>query len=241
MTPVAAQLVPQAVEKLPLFHWHPGWRLLCVGDRDGARFDGAADAAAGRSFQRPLDAAVLAEARARSGCEGFAAVWSAGLCRPIELRLLAEQDAPLVLVTSGHGDAALLANLLPRCDAVLLLVGSGGPLDHAICTGARHVEVVLGLDGVCTPPTLPWGHIAAVHLQPLRAALAVGSTLEAWEDAARAALPQHLPIYDSRCRHSLCACGETLIWRSGGRSRLDALDPVARRCAVCGAPSAVVT
>ena len=32
------QLVPQQVEKLPLYHWKPGSRLLCVSSRDGAAF-----------------------------------------------------------------------------------------------------------------------------------------------------------------------------------------------------------
>ncbi|MBN8527352.1 MAG: hypothetical protein J0M02_18625, partial [Planctomycetes bacterium] len=53
----------------------------------------------------------------------------------------------------------------------------------------------------------------------------------------RAALPATMPLYDEAHQRDDCACGEVLVWRSGGRSRLDRLGPDAR-CLHCGAQHA---
>ena len=49
----AATIIPQNVEKVPLFHWRPGARLLAVGSRDGADFAGNLDTDRS-TYRRPL-------------------------------------------------------------------------------------------------------------------------------------------------------------------------------------------
>ncbi|MFW5830064.1 MAG: hypothetical protein ACOCXA_07360, partial [Planctomycetota bacterium] len=140
----AAQVVPQNVEKLPLYHWRPGGRLLVVGSREGGRYD-ADDAAADQgAFQRRLTVDLLRQAQARAGTEGCCAAWGGSLTDGRRLRLLRQAGGgALVVVTAGFGDADLLAELLPGVDAWLLLHHeSPGPLTAAILTGGRHVEML---------------------------------------------------------------------------------------------------
>lgn len=235
----AVQLVPQQVEKLPLFHWHPGWRALCVGSRDGAAFDGELDAAEARSFRRPLSADLLQASAQRLGVDVLAATWAASLRYPQNMRLLAATSWPLVVVTAGAGDPALVEELLPRV-AVWVLLQPGeasSAMARRICAAGAYVEVVWGLaEAPAQLPDLAWERVAACHLQPVRPTAAIGGELQAWERAADLLLPATLPRYDSQRRHTNCAgCDETLIWRSGGRSRLDpALEPATSCCRSCG-------
>jgi len=235
----AAQVVPQAVERLPLFHWRPATRLLAVGSRDGASFSPDWRAAEERTFHRPLTVDGLCAAADKLGVAGFAATWAESLRYPrgLDTLLAAAGERPLIVASAGRGDADLLAALLPRVDAWLLLI-AGEPSEHAarILAGARHVEVQLGLDGA-SPPDLPWARAAAVHLVPLRAA-ADPLARRGWYAAARARLAG-VAVYDEDTPHSDCACGARLVWRSGGISRRDALAGDGR-CTSCGASTRIV-
>lgn len=219
MTLIVAQVVPCAVERIPLYHWHPGRRLLAVGDRDGVAWDGAADPAAARTFRRPLDAALLAAASQAAGTTGCYACWSESLDQPAALSLL-DGAGPLVVGSAGYGDQQVLQAMLGNAAAWSLHIGPRpGPHAARILREGRHVEVVIGLDGGVMPE-LPWGSAVAIHLLPLRSGSA-GAELAVWEDAARARLPKGVAVYDSQRRHTLCpGCGEELIWRSGARVRL---------------------
>ncbi len=232
----AAQLVPQAVEKLPLFRWRPGVRLLMVGSRDGASFAHDLEAAEGRSFRRPLDHVLVAAAQQRSGCDGLCLAWSSTLAFPqaVESCLQVCRGA-LVVCSNGHGDAALLDRLLPLADAWLLAAGPApGPLAQRILAEGRHVEVLAGWADPAAPlPPLDLAAARAVHLVPVSSAHASEAPMLAAYQAARAALPASLPLYDEAHRRDDCACGEVLVWRTGGRSRLDALTADAR-CRACG-------
>lgn len=236
----AAQLVPQAVEKLPLFRWRPGARLLVVGSRDGASFTHDLEAAEGRSFRRPLDNVLVAAAQQRSGTDGLCLAWSSTLAFPqsVESCLQVCRGA-LVVCSNGYGDAALLDRLLPLTDAWLLAAGPApGPLAQRILAEGRHVEVLAGWAEPAAPlPPLDLAAARAVHLVPLTSAHASETPMLAAYEAARAVLPASLPLYDEAHRRDDCACGEALVWRTGGRSRLDALGPDAR-CRACGRPHA---
>lgn len=230
----AAQLVPQAVEKLPLLRWRPGSRLLVVGSRDGASFAHDLAAAEGRSFRRPLDAALVAAAQARSGTSGLALAWSSTLAFPqaVETCLQACRGA-LVVCANGHGDADLLERLLPLADAWLLAAGpQPGALAQRILDAGRHVEVLAGWSDPAAPlPPLDLARATAVHLVPLSAALgseepmriALATARTRWSGA----------LYDEAHQRDDCPCGEVLVWRTQGRSRLDALTAEAR-CRACG-------
>ncbi|MDA3963297.1 MAG: hypothetical protein PF961_21130 [Planctomycetota bacterium] len=235
----AVQLVPQNVEKLPLWHWRPGARLLAIGSRDGASFDGAIDASEERSFRRELGPALLTAAQERAGTDGVFACWSESLLYPRSVAQLREHRiGVLAVATAGHGPADALEGLLDEVGAWVLMIGDN-PGQHAaaIMRGGRHVEVVLGLPN--TPPAdLPWDAVAAVHVQAQRTIAAVGAELAAWEQAACAALPSALPCYGHGDNHTLCGCGATLVWRSSGRSRRDSLGNDGC-CTACGAPSAI--
>jgi len=230
----AAQLVPQAVEKLPLLRWRPGSRLLVVGSRDGASFAHDLDAAEGRSFRRPLDPALVAAAQARSGTTGLALAWSSTLAFPraVETCLQACRGA-LVVCSNGHGDAGLLERLLPLADAWLLAAGpQPGPLAQRILDAGRHVEVLVGWSDPAAPlPPLDLARAIAVHLVPLTAAHGSEEPMQAALAAAGAAWSG--PLYDEAHQRDDCPCGEVLVWRSQGRSRLDALT-VDARCRACG-------
>ncbi len=230
----AAQLVPQAVEKLPLLRWRPGARLLVVGSRDSASFAHDLAAAEGRSFRRPLDAALVAAAQARSGTIGLALAWSSTLAFPqaVEICLLACRGA-LVVCANGHGDGDLLERLLPLADAWQLAAGpQPGPLAQRILDAGRHVEVLAGWSDAAAPlPPLDLARASAVHLVPLSAALASEEPMRMALAAARCAWTG--PLYDEAHQRDDCPCGEVLVWRSQGRSRLDALTPEAR-CRCCG-------
>jgi len=230
----AAQVVPQAVERLPLYHWRPGARLLSVGSRDGAAFAADWRAAEERTFHRALTRDTLRAAADKLGVAGFAATWAESLRYPRGLDALfaAAGGQPVIIASAGRGDPGLVAQLIPRVDAWLLLVaGEPGAQIAPILAAARHVEIVLGLDGT-PPPDLPWTRAAAVHLAPLRAA-ADPLARRAWYADARTRLAG-VAVYDEDTQHSDCACGARLVWRSGGASRRDALG-VDGRCTACGA------
>lgn len=235
----AALVVPIPVERLPLYRWRPGTRLLNVGSRDGTAFDGAVERAEAATFHRPVDAALLAGLRAKLGLAGIACTWSESLAFPAGLAAARAAGGHLVVATAGHGEAALLADLLPAVDAWLLVTGRHpGPLAAAILAGGRHVEVLVGLDGDRLPD-LDWSRPAAVHLTGHRAAAA--DDLDAWCAAVRAAWPHAAALHDDHHPHSDCLCGERLVWRHGSRSRCDALDPASGRCRACGRPAGFVT
>ncbi|MFW5846080.1 MAG: hypothetical protein ACOCXJ_07630, partial [Planctomycetota bacterium] len=227
-----AQVVPQNVEKTPLYHWWPGTRLLVLGSRDGAAFDGAARG--GISYQRSIDAELLRLAHARACTDALCAAWDNSLEEDAGLELLLVLGAPVVVCCSGHGSADRLEQLLPAVSAWCLLVGpEPGPLAECILRHGRHVEVLLGVDGSSPLPALPWGYARAVHLTALRA-----NALQQDHERLRAQLPATVPLYDERHPHSHCpSCGADWVWRQGGRSRLDQLDPDTGRCRGCQAPA----
>jgi hypothetical protein len=233
-----AQMVPQAVEKIPLFHWRPGARLLVIGSRDGASFDDDVESAEARTFHRRLDRATVETASAKLLTDGICAAWSASLLFPESLSVLASMPGPLVIATPAFGDEVLLDPLFTRVDAWLLLIGARpGPLARAILDRGKHVEVALGLSGKDRLPKLDWERARAVHLAGRR--IAVDAAVEGkWLASARAQLPAGIPVYDPASTHTDCTCGARLVWRSGGRSRLDALDPAGNTCKQCGAKAA---
>ena len=240
MIPSAATIVPTNVEKLPLYHWRPGARLLAVGSRDGADFAG--DLLADRNtFQRPVTPGLLTEAIAKQRLDGVAATWSASLADPMRIdALLAARPDALVIVTPGLGAGALIERLLPVVDAwVLLVTGAQRPWDRRILEGGKHVEVLLGLQAEVQLPDLPWSRAAAVHLCAVRPAEA--DALDAWCEPVRAHLLPQVAVYDHHHPHSDCrVCGERLVWRHAGRSRIDA--PVVDgtvRCGVCAHVSSI--
>lgn len=228
----AVTIIPHNVEKIPLFHWRPGARLLAVGSRDGAHFSG--DIQADRStYRRPLSVEVLREAQAKQRLDGILACWSASLEYPHGMRaLLSARSGALVVASPGIGDPELLEHLLPLVDAWLLLCPVvPGPLAKRILSAGRHVEVLVGLvdDRL---PELAWEQASAVHLCAVRSAEA--ERLDQWCLAARMALPAAVPVYDHHHPHTDCTgCGERIVWRHGGRSRIDGLDP-AGKCLKCG-------
>ncbi len=235
----AAQAVPQNIEKLPLHHWHPGARALVVGARDGIAFDGVDERG---SFQRPLTPELVAEAARKARVDAIAAWWSESLREVEPLALLADVAAtmrlPLVIGSAGHGDAQALARMVPCAAAwVLFATAAHGPHAAAILAGGRHVEIALGLDERAIP-ALDYARAACIHLVPCRAA-AAPEDLDRWRERARASLPSGVPIHDDRAPHSDCACGARLVWRAGGRSRLEALDPATGRCRVCDGESRI--
>lgn len=240
MTPSAATIVPTNVEKFPLYHWRPGARLLAVGSRDGADFSGnlLADR---NTFQRPVTPGLLTEAIAKQRLDGLAATWSASLADSTRIDALqAVEPAALVIVTPGLGDGALLDRLLPVVDAWVLLVSGAGRLwDRRILEHGKHVEVLLGLRSDLEIPDLPWSRAAAVHLCAVRPAEA--DALDTWCEPVRARLLPQVAVYDHHHQHSDCrVCGERLVWRHAGRSRIDA--PVVDgfvQCAVCARPSGI--
>ena len=119
---------------------------------------------------------------------------------------------------------------------LLLCHASPGPLAERIIAGGAHVEVLLGLvDG--TVPSLPWHRVSAVHLCAVRPAEA--ERLDAWCIAARQALPPGVAIYDHHHPHTDCiSCGERIVWRHAGRSRIDGLD-ASGACTGCGTVSPI--
>ncbi len=235
----AAQLVPQAVEKLPLHRFRPGTRLLVVGSRDGASFAHDLDAAEGRSFRRPLDPALVAAGQVRSGASGLALAWSSTLAFPLAVATCLQAcRGTLVVCSNGYGESALLDRLLPLADAWLLVAGPRpGPLAGRILAAGRHVEVLAGWADAAAPlPPLDLAKARAVHLAPLTSAHGSEEPMRTAFTAARARLPD-LPLYDEAHQRDDCACGEVLVWRSGGRSRRDALTTEAT-CRGCGRPHA---
>ena len=226
-------MVPQAVEKLPLFRWRPGGRLLVVGSRDGAAFDHDLDHAEGLSFRRPLDTVLVAAAQARARCDGLALAWSSTLAFPLSVEACLQAcRGALVVCSNGHGDAGLLERLLPLADAWQLVAGSTpGPLAQRILDTGRHVEVMAGWVDPTTPlPPLDLARAVAVHLVPRSSALGSEEPMRAAYTAARGGFAG--PLYDEAHQRDDCACGETLVWRTSGRSRLDALTAESR-CRLC--------
>ncbi len=237
----AVTVVPQNIEKLPLYHWRPGARLLAVGSRDGASFSG--DPGADRNtFQRPISVDLLHTAVAKQRLDGVTMSWAASLCESASVEVvLAAKPAALVVATPAIGDPGLLERLLPVVDAWLLLVTTvdPSPLAARILAAGRHVEVLIGLvDG--TVPVHDWSRAAALHLCARRPAEA--DNLNAWAGVARTLLPVTAFMYDDHHPHTDCpACGERLIWRHSGRSRIDAQRVAGGlACSACQAVAAVV-
>ena len=222
----AVTVVPQNIEKLPLYHWKPGARLLAIGSRDGANFSG--DPAADRNtFQRPISVELVREAIAKQRLDGVALTWAASLYQVAGVDVvLAATPAAMVVATPGVGDESVLERLLPVVDAWVLLLTTvdPSPLAKRILSAGRHVEVLVGLvDG--SVPRCDWSRAAAIHLCARRPAEA--DNLDDWAQIARAALPTTSFIYDDHHQHTDCpGCGERIVWRHSGRSRIDA-DPVA--------------
>lgn len=223
MSMQAAQVVPQNVEKLPLYHWRPGSRVLMVGSREGARFDADERAADAGAYLRNVPVDLLQEAQRQSHTDGVCANWGGSLVEPTRLSALINASCgAVVVITSGWGDADACRKCLGQVDAWLLLVDDRpGPLCETIIAQGRHVEV---LWDVTSAWTLPLDGVAAVHVLPR-------GTADRYQ-AARSRVPASMPVYDDRHQHSLCDCGATLIWRHAGRSRVDALDR--GRCRDCG-------
>jgi hypothetical protein len=231
----AAQAVPLNVEKLPLFRWRPGTRLLVVGSRDGAAPDDDLARHEGTSFRRPVTAGLLAAAQEKSGTSGLCLAYSTTLAFPqAAAAALAARRGALAVCANGWGDAGLLERLLPEADAWQLVVGpTPGPLAARILAAGAHVEALVCWSDPERPlPDLDWPRAQAVHLAPLAQADATDVRLQAAWAAARARLPAGIPLYDETHRRDDCSCGATLVWRAGGRSRLDALggDGACRSC-----------
>lgn len=241
----AAVVVPQNVEKVPLYHWRPGSRVLSVGSRDGASFAGDLPADEARSYRRPLSPEMIGVAAAQVGIDTWCASWTAALRYAQGLAtLFASGLQHSVVVSAGRGDPQVLEYCLQQgVSAWVLLLSDDGdahPLARRIMEAAPHLEVVIGLTHEQRPwafADLPWERAAALHLLPARATIAVGAELHRREDSVRAALSPSLAIYDSRQQTTVCAhCGAELIWRHGGRSRLAEVDGERGQCARCAAP-----
>lgn len=235
----AVTVVPQNIERLPLFHWRPGARMLAIGSRDGADFVG--DQTADRNtFKRPLTSSLICEAVSKQKLDGVTLAWSATLREPGGVAVILEANpATLVVATPGCGDPDLLATLLPRVDAWLVLVTAHNQaaLAQRILDAGRHVEVLIGLTDESVP-VLDWSRAAAIHLCARRPA--ESDRLDQWVVGARKSLPASAAIYDDHHQHTDCrACGERLVWRHSGRSRIDAeLSNQALRCRACNAEQA---
>lgn len=227
----AAVIVPQAVEKLPLYHWRPGARLLCVGSRAGPVFAPELDQEEGSTFRRAVTPDLLREVLRKMPVDAIAATWCESLWFPEGLATLAAAGTPLIMATNGLGD---VEPWLERVDAWLLLVS--GPVTagaERMLTAGRHVEILLGLEGDDVLPDLPWARASAIHLVP-RLPSAHPQERRDWYAAIRSQLAG-LSVYDEDTPHTDCVCGERLIWRSGGRSRRDALT-AAGICSACQRP-----
>ena len=241
----AAQVVPQNVEKIPLYHWRPGARLLAVGSRDGAQFS-PPEAADNQSFQRPMSEALLTASQERLHTDGFAAAWEVSLQETAGLELLTQvaraTDSSLVVVSSGFAAGEISA----QPDAYVLLIGhQPGPDLAGLMQSEAHVEVVVGCSANFHPghaswrvlDDLPWAEVVAVHVVAERMADLVDPT---WIGGVRdwlaslnlSAVPM---VYGEKDQHTRCSgCGEVLIWRTNGRSRIDeALDTHTGQCCHC--------
>ncbi len=235
-----AQLVPQNIEKIPLYHWRPGIRLLAVGSRDGAAFDDDIERAEANTFHRPLTPELLKLSQEKMSTQGLCMNMSNSLAFPKNVECVTQSvDGALVLATSGYGDASLVDSLADKLDALLVLIHEITDLTQTLLTGLCHTEVLIGIDQNVPALDLPWQNISAVHLCSLRPMHNADQRQE-WYASARAAIPQYVPLYDEDHMHSYCQCGAVLVWRSGGRSRLDALDAETSRCSSCGKPSTLV-
>ncbi|TVR12677.1 MAG: hypothetical protein EA401_08520 [Planctomycetota bacterium] len=217
-----------------------------VGSRDGATFDGHTPADEQRSFQRPISSTLVTTAAQRCGVDGWCANWSAALHDPIGIDLLL--GTPLryrCVVTSGYGKPELLERLIPCIDAWVLLIADDdvpGPVCEPILQFGKHVEVVIGCSGQPHQAllNLPWQEAAAAHLQPRRPHAAVGVELQQWEQDMCRSLPPSLPVYHSQHSTTFCPqCGAELVWRHGGRSRIDQWDEERGICRSCGHPSSI--
>lgn len=227
----AAVIVPQSVEKLPLYHWRPGARLLTVGSRAGPVFAPELAREEGSTFRRPVTPELLREVLHKVPVDAIAATWCESLWFPQGLATLGAAGTPLIIATTGLGE---VEPWLDRVAAWLLLIS--GPLSpgaERILTAGRHVEVLLGLEGDDRMPRLPGNRVAAVHLVP-RTPAADPQERREWYAAIR---PQVAgwTVYDEDHPHTDCVCGERLIWRSAGKSRRDALTD-AGTCQACRRP-----
>ena len=234
----AAQIVPQNIEKLPLYHWRPGSRLLCIGSRDGASFLPDLELDEARTFHRQLTPELIKLSHEKMHTDALCATYSASLFYPRSLDMfLSVQRSGFCVVSAGFGDAEVLEQTAAQIAAQLVLIGpEQGPLLGSLLALEAHTEVLLGVDGDdCTDPDIDWQGVSAAHICALRPHAQAIELRARWYAQARAFVPDQIPVYDEDHQHSLCSCGETLVWRSGGRSRLDALDLERGRCSACGA------
>ena len=146
----AAMVVPQNIEKVPLFHWRPGSRVLSVGSRDGASFAGILPDDEQRTFRRRLSFELIAGAAHKVGIDTWSASWTASLRYPQGLQQLFDSGLPYsVVITSGHGEQSCLDACLGfGVDAWSLLIDLASPLPPLapqIIAEGKHVEVCLGL------------------------------------------------------------------------------------------------
>jgi hypothetical protein len=228
--------VPLPVERLPLHRWRPGTRALVVGSRDGAAPDHDLARHDGTSFRRTLTPHLVRTAMERAGTSILALAFSSTLAYPQAVATCLEVADTVIACTNGWGEADVLDLLLPRTAACQLVLGPRpGPLAARILAEAAHVEALACWSDPAhpLPPQLDLTRVAAVHLAPMQQAHADEAAMAAAYAAARASLPAHLPLYDETHRRDDCPCGATLVWRAGGRVRVDALMPD-NRCSACG-------
>lgn len=238
----AAVVVPTNVEKLPLYHWAPGTRLLAIGDRAGPRFDDTPPP--GRDFLRPLSHDLLRAAATRVHTQGFVTSWSNSLARHDAVCLVRDvaqaMGQPVVIATPGFGDHDLLASLVPFVAAWLLYCDQQpGPLCHCILRTGRHVEVVYGVShhahAGAAIPDLPWASAAAVHVVPRRPHELVGEALDRAITNVHDQLPAGPARYGMGHYHTPCPhCGAMLVWRANGRCRRESWDAEHGVCSACG-------
>lgn len=231
-----AQIFPQSIEKLPIFHRHYGQRMLCVGSRDGAAYDQNINVAEANTFHRQLSAELLQKSQEQLHTDGICMTMSASLWFPKTLALCAQVSDTLFVATPGYGDPDVLEQYLKIVDTwVLMIDDNPGPLCARIMEAGKHVEVLWGLTENPSTHSLPWSAVSGVHLRPRRASQEVDD-LSTLYTHARSLLPQGLSVYDDQRQHSQCICGETLIWRQAGRSRIDSLSVDTQSCRTCDEP-----
>ena len=246
----AAMVVPQNIEKIPLFHWRPGARSLSVGSRDGASFSGILPDDEQRTFRRTVSPDLIAGAAHKVGIDTWSASWTASLRYPHGLDQLFQSGlAYSVVCTAGYGEASCLSNALDSgVDAWSVLIDASAdpaPLLSTILQHGRHVEISLGVSDHLNEAlfaAINWSNVSAVHLVPLKTTLAVGLLLQGWEEHTRSFIPDGIITYDSRHQNTRCQqCGEELVWRSNGRSRLGAIDLESNCCSECGHPTPITS
>ena len=239
------QIVPQNVEKLPLYHWRPGARLLSFGSRSGARFDGLLDSSEAQDFRRPLTTGLITASQEKMGTAGIVATWSTNWHYPNNLAMLwdaALGDKVLVGTAPQHTEQIQIAErYLPQADAWVWLWSAKDSCDSKFYSELvdmpRHCELVIGCDGPIELPAMPWHMVKAVHIVAAHPHLPVHADYADWEQALLDQVPQSVASYAGKRQHSYCPhCQTELVWRSSGRSRLEALQWNEQQavCTACG-------